>query len=148
MRVVVAAIIEHQGKLLACQRPRGCRFELRWEFPGGKVEPWETLHEALSRELREELGVTAQIGPEVFHTRHTYAVTDEPLDLFFYVAHASPAELQNLEFEKIEWRTPESLRELAFLDADRPLIDGLATGSIQLPPAPWQSERRAAVADG
>ena len=138
MRVVVAAVIEHQGKLLACQRPRGCRFELMWEFPGGKVEPWETLPEALSRELREELGVVAQIGPQFFHTRHTYADTDEPLDLFFFVAHASPAEIQNLEFEKIEWRTPESLRELAFLAADRPLIDGLVTGSIQVPPSPQQ----------
>ena len=133
MRTVVAAVIEHQGKLLACQRPRGCRFELMWEFPGGKVEPWETLPEALSRELREELGVTAQIGPEVFHTRHTYADTDEPLDLFFFAAHASPAEIQNLEFERIEWCTPESLPELAFLPADRPLIDGLATGSIRVP---------------
>ena len=82
--------------------------------------------------------MTAQIGPQFFHTRHKYSDTDEPLDLFFFAAHASPAEIQNLEFEKIEWRTPESLRELAFLAADRPLIDGLATGSIQVPPSPSQ----------
>jgi mutator protein MutT len=133
MRTVVAAVIEHDGKLLACQRPRGCRFELMWEFPGGKVEPWETLPEALARELHEELGVTATIGPELFRTRHTYAGTGEPLDLFFFAADAPPAEIQNLEFEKIEWRTPESLPELEFLAADRPLIDGLARGAIQVP---------------
>ena len=134
MRTVVAAVIEHEGKLLACQRPRGCRFELMWEFPGGKVEPWETLPEALSRELREELAVNATIGPEIFRTRHTYADTNEPVDLFFFAANASPAEIQNMEFERIEWRTPESLRELAFLAADQPLIDGLVRGAIRVPP--------------
>lgn len=133
MRTVVAAVIEHEGKLLACQRPRGSRFELMWEFPGGKVEPRETLQQALARELEEELGVTAVIGPQIFSTRHTYAETTEPLDLFFFAASAAPAQIQNLEFEKIEWRTPESLPELNFLLADRALIEQLATGAIQVP---------------
>ena len=42
MLTVVAAIIEREGKLLVCQRKRGRNFELKWEFPGGKVEPGET----------------------------------------------------------------------------------------------------------
>jgi hypothetical protein len=83
--------------------------------------------------LREELAVNATIGPEIFRTRHTYADTDEPLALFFFAANASPAEIQNMEFERIEWRTPESLRELAFLAADQPLIDGLVRGAIRVP---------------
>jgi 8-oxo-dGTP diphosphatase len=52
MFTVVAALIQHHGKLLVCQRRRGSRFELMWEFPGGKVEPGETLENALARELQ------------------------------------------------------------------------------------------------
>ena len=57
MLTVVAALIESDGRVLVCQRRRGDRFALLWEFPGGKVEPGEELSAALARELREELGV-------------------------------------------------------------------------------------------
>jgi 8-oxo-dGTP diphosphatase len=132
MRTVVAALIEHQGRLLACQRRRGAVLELKWEFPGGKVEPGESLEAALSRELCEELGVAARIGREVFRARHTYAKTNEPLEIIFFAASAAPAEIKNLEFERIEWKTPESLPELNFLEADRELIEKLAVGTIPL----------------
>ncbi len=73
MLTVVAALIQSEGKLLVCQRRRGSKFELLWEFPGGKVEPGETLEYALERELREELGVAARIGLEV-HSSSTNIV--------------------------------------------------------------------------
>jgi len=63
--IVVAALIESNGKILVCQRRRQDTFGLMWEFPGGKTNPGETLENALARELQEELGVTAQIGREV-----------------------------------------------------------------------------------
>jgi 8-oxo-dGTP pyrophosphatase MutT (NUDIX family) len=50
---VVAAVIERDGRLLVCQRPTGGQ----WEFPGGKLEPRETLLTAAQRELAEELDV-------------------------------------------------------------------------------------------
>ena len=131
MLTVVAALIEWQGKLLVCQRRRGSNFELRWEFPGGKREQGETLQAALARELREELGVTAQIGPEVHRLRHQYASTGAPFELVFFAARAPAAELQNLEFERIEWRRPEELPELDFLEADRDLVAKLASGAIR-----------------
>ncbi len=134
MLTVVAALIESGGKLLVCQRPRGSRFELLWEFPGGKVEHGETLELALARELREELGVTARVGPEVHRLRHQYASTGVPFELVFFVASAAPGDVRNLEFERIEWREPKSLPELNFLEADRDLIAKLASGEIQLPP--------------
>jgi 8-oxo-dGTP diphosphatase len=129
---VVAALIQHQGKLLVCQRRRGSRFELLWEFPGGKVEPGETLEDALTRELREELGVSAKIGPELFRTEHTYAETTQPLEIVFLAASIAPGHVENLEFERIEWRAPESLPELDFLPADRELIQKLASGAIRV----------------
>jgi 8-oxo-dGTP diphosphatase len=132
MLTVVAAIIEHEGKILACQRKRGQRFELMWEFPGGKVESGETPEQALARELREELGVNARIGREVFRTKYSYAEMRKPIDLLFLTASAPPGEIRNLEFEQIAWRTPESLRELDFLAADRELIHKLASGEIRI----------------
>jgi 8-oxo-dGTP diphosphatase len=122
MLTVVAALIEHEGKLLVCQRRRGSRFELMWEFPGGKVEPGETLEAALARELQEELGVTATIGPEVHRLRHQYASTGVPFELVFFSASVAAQEIQNLEFEQIQWRELNSLAEIK-----------LARGEIKLP---------------
>jgi 8-oxo-dGTP diphosphatase len=136
MLTVVAALIESEGKLLVCQRRRGSKFELLWEFPGGKVEPGEMLEAALARELREELDVAARIGPEVHRLRHQYAATGVPFELVFFAASAAPGDVQNLEFERIEWRELESLPELNFLEADRDLIAKLASGEIKLPQTP------------
>jgi len=130
---VVAAIIEHEGKILACQRRRGGRFELMWEFPGGKIEPGETPEQALARELREELGVNAEIGREVFRSKYSYAEMREPIELIFFAATVAVEQIENKEFEQVMWRTPESLPEMNFLAADRELIEKLASGAICLP---------------
>lgn len=59
---VVAAIIERDGKILLAQRPEGGDQAGLWEFPGGKVEAGESQKAALIRELREELGIEAEVG--------------------------------------------------------------------------------------
>ncbi|MGH9723562.1 MAG: NUDIX domain-containing protein, partial [Candidatus Acidiferrales bacterium] len=70
MLTVVAALIEDQGKWLVCQRRKWDTFGGKWEFPGGKVKNDESLEGALARELREELGTSAEIGVEVHRARH------------------------------------------------------------------------------
>lgn len=132
MLTVVAALIQHEGKLLVCQRRRGGAFELLWEFPGGKRRPDETLEGALARELSEELGVAAEIGREIYRTTHRYAEMSEPIELIFFAARVPIAEVRNLVFERIEWRDPRTLGELDFLPADRELIANLAFGDICL----------------
>jgi 8-oxo-dGTP diphosphatase len=132
MLTVVAALIEADGKLLVCQRRRGGAFEFMWEFPGGKRKAGETLEAALERELREELGVEVRIGQEVYRTRHQYAEMSEPIELIFFAADTNPAEMRNLVFERIEWREPETLRELKFLPADRDLIEKIASGALNI----------------
>jgi 8-oxo-dGTP diphosphatase len=133
MMMVVAALIECDGKLLACQRRRGSKFELMWEFPGGKTEPGEGLEQALARELREELGVVVRIGPEIYRVRHRYPEMKDGIELVFFAVSVNPAEVKNLDFEQIAWREPSSLPQLNFLPADRELIDKLANGSLRLP---------------
>ena len=65
MRQVVAALILKDGKVLICQRTQHQPMPLKWEFPGGKIEPGEHPEAALKRELDEELGIEAVIGQEV-----------------------------------------------------------------------------------
>src|SRR5438445_13825539 len=78
---VVAGLIQQGGQLLVCQRRRDGAFALKWEFPGGKVEPGETYEKGLRRELHEELGIDAHIGREAYRTAHDYPgkYTVEPL---------------------------------------------------------------------
>ena len=54
MKQVVAALIIREEKILICQRTEDQAMPLKWEFPGGKVEPDEDLKDALHRELEEE----------------------------------------------------------------------------------------------
>lgn len=132
MLIVVAALIESNGKVLVCQRRREDSFGLMWEFPGGKRQPGETLEDALARELQEELGVESLIGAEVCRTRHEYLEMREPLELIFFRATLDAARIQNLAFEAMEWRALEDLPALNFLPADRELVARLASGKLRV----------------
>jgi mutator protein MutT len=135
MITVVAALIEQNGRMLICQRSRRGSFPLSWEFPGGKVEPGETLPQALARELQEELGVACTVGPEQYRTRHRYASQPELADgieLVFFSAQLS-AEPRNLAFEQILWERTGSLAAYDFLPADRELVARLASHAIPPP---------------
>ena len=127
--VVVAAVIKREGRILICQRRRGDRFELLWEFPGGKVQTGETPQQGLERELREELAVSARIGGEIFRTRHRYAALGGELELIFYSAALGPEPLQNLAFEQVVWAERKRLKDYDFLPADRELVKRLAQGA-------------------
>jgi len=103
--------------VLICQRKRGARHALKWEFPGGKVEPGEQLHEALARELREELAIEARIGDQI--GQHEVQYPEGPLIRlhFFHVTEFS-GEPANLEFEQIVWVPRNRLPDYDFLDGD------------------------------
>ena len=65
VRVAAAVILAPDGRVLLAQRPVGKAYAGYWEFPGGKLEPGETVHHALVRELREELGIGGQDAPDL-----------------------------------------------------------------------------------
>lgn len=127
VRYVVAALILRDGQILVCQRRAGQPMGLKWEFPGGKIEPGESPEEALRRELEEELGIEATIGHEVTHTRHTYR-NGGAVDLRFFMVREFKGELVNRVFEEFRWTTLESLPSFDFLAADRDLVRDLANG--------------------
>ncbi len=129
---VVAGLIERQGKLLICQRRPDAPFALQWEFPGGKVRPGETLAAGLRRELCEELGIAANIGPLLHRTRHHYPGT-YTVDLSFFHITSFQGEPQNRAFAQIRWVSPQQLQAFPFLAGDAELIALLQAGKLSLP---------------
>src|SRR5580658_9821078 len=114
---VVAAVIERDGRILICQRKSGRRHALKWEFPGGKVEPGEDSRSALARELREELQIEAQIGPEM-HTGTVRYGQGQLIRLQFYQVTEFSGEPVNLQFERIAWEDRPNLPDYDFLEGD------------------------------
>ena len=120
MRLVVGAVLrDAAGRVLAARRERPAG----WELPGGKVEPGETEPAALVRELREELGVTVEVGERIG--------PDVPIDPDFLLRawtvaliNGEPAALEHAE---LRWLAPDELDTVPWLPADRPIIASLAT---------------------
>ncbi len=102
---------------------------LKWEFPGGKVEPGESAEEALARELDEELGIRATIGPEITAIRHNYR-NGGAIHIQFFKVESFTGELRNVVFHEMQWSTLERLPEFDFLAADLTLIRELADGKL------------------
>ena len=126
---VVAAIIERDGRVLICRRPRGKVFAGKWEFPGGKMRPSETPQRALERELREELGVAARAGDVIQTVRYPYAEMSAPVRVWFLRATLEGWP-RNLAFERVVWARREELPRYDFLSADRRVIAALVRGEI------------------
>lgn len=95
VQVAVGVLVRQDGRFLLTSRPEGKAYAGYWEFPGGKIEPGETVHEALRRELQEEIGIT--IG-----NSHPWKI--ERVDY--------PHALVRLHFHKVfEWTGALQMRE-------------------------------------
>ena len=115
MTTVVAAVIERDGLILIAQRKRTGQHPLKWEFPGGKVEPEEIPEKALVRELVEELGIRVTVGPEIGRYEFQYEGR-WPVMLMFYRVTQFSGEPKNLDFEQILWTPRERLLDYDFLE--------------------------------
>ena len=123
MIVVVAAVIEREGRFLLTLRPDGTHLAGHWEFPGGKVHESETHAEALRREIFEELDAVADVG-ELVHTV-THAYPEKTVRLFFYSC-ALNGEAKPMIGQEMRWVAKSELSALPFPEADRDLITILA----------------------
>jgi 8-oxo-dGTP diphosphatase len=129
LRFVAAGLIVRGGEVLICQRRPDQPMALQWEFPGGKIEAGESAEEALARELDEELGIRATVGPLVTRIRHNYR-HGGAVDLQFFAVREFEGELQNRIFAQLRWTRLEELPAYDFLPADRGLIRDLASGKL------------------
>ncbi len=120
---VVAAIIRRDGKILITQRPDDVHLARLWEFPGGKVEPEETLEAALEREILEELGTKIRVDDEFFLVEHHYP--ERSVRLHFFNCALIEGEPASIEVQDLRWVEAAELDSFAFPAADASLIDRL-----------------------
>ncbi len=119
---IAAAVLVRDGRVLICRRRPDQDFPLKWEFPGGKIESGEEAAPALRRELVEELGIEAAIGPEIARFTYRYPGRAEILLIFFRI-DVFRGEVANRVFQDILWVPPQSLRSYDFLEADLVVLD-------------------------
>ncbi|GFO65368.1 (deoxy)nucleoside triphosphate pyrophosphohydrolase [Geomonas paludis] len=117
---VACAIIERDGLVLSARRSASMNLPLRWEFPGGKIEPGEGREECLKRELVEEMGVEIAVGCPLTPTTHRYPSFD--VTLYPYVCSIVSGEITLHEHSAMTWLPPERMLELEWADADLPII--------------------------
>ena len=115
MKVVMAAVVEKDGRYMICRRGPGRRLEGVWEFPGGKLEEGETPEAGLARELREELKIETEIG----------RILDAQLEsefhefiILYYKARIIEGEPALTEHSEIRYVLPEELKNYEFSTAD------------------------------
>lgn len=129
LRFVAAALIVRGGEVLIGQRRADQPMASLWEFPGGKIEAGESPEQALTRELSEELGIRASIGPPVTRIRHNYR-HGGAVDLQFFAVREFTGEIDNQIYQQVRWVKLEDLTGYEFLAADRGLIRDLAAGKL------------------
>ncbi len=120
-RVVVAAMIERDGLILAAQRPAGGWGAGKWEFPGGKLELGEDPRAAVIRECREELGV--EVEPrEVFDVAaHSYA-DGLSVVLLFIRCRIISGGITPIGVADARWVDANEILGLDWLEADWPIV--------------------------
>lgn len=120
MTEVVAALIWHEEKFLACLRPADKARALLWEFVGGKVEPGESGESALARECMEELGVVVSAGDVFMDTIHEYP--DLAIHLTVYNAKITEGTPRALEHADLRWISIDEIDNYEFCPADKEIL--------------------------
>jgi len=108
------------GRVLLTQRKAGTHLEGAWEFPGGKVESGEDPRDALKRELREEIGIDADVGEIVDVTFHRYDDVGKTMLLLFFEATRAPGspDPRAIDVAAVKWADAGDLDPRQFPPAD------------------------------
>ena len=113
---VVAAIIKKDNSYLIAQRNKNKYMGLKWEFPGGQVEPNETFHEALSREIQEELNIQVNVHEKIAEEKYK----DDQIDiiLHYYLCSEKSGTIRLNEHENIAWVEKKDFDKYDFVEGD------------------------------
>jgi 8-oxo-dGTP diphosphatase len=141
MHVMAGLMIDGDGRVLLAERPAGKHLAGFWEFPGGKLEPGELPLEALTRELREELGIELQTAQPLIRVPWTY--DDRHLVLDAWRVDAWLGAPQSLEGQALTWCAPDAIDPQSMTPADRPILQALRLPAMYaVTPADLQLDQR------
>ncbi|MGB3064304.1 (deoxy)nucleoside triphosphate pyrophosphohydrolase [Sphingobacterium thalpophilum] len=120
MLQVTCAIIEHDEKILICQRSAAMKLPLKWEFPGGKIETGESKEDYLRREIKEELNIDIVIERALTVVEHHYPGFS--LRLYPFVCRLTAGEPKVTEHVQAKWVEIPQLPEYDWAEADLPIV--------------------------
>ncbi|MGR9052589.1 MAG: Nudix family hydrolase [Gammaproteobacteria bacterium] len=120
LQVAVGVIKNTRGEILISLRDSSSHQGGLWEFPGGKIEPGESVEQALVRELHEELGITVEATSPLIAIRHDYPDLSVCLKVLSVERFSGRA--QSCEGQPIRWVGGASLKKFSFPAANRPII--------------------------
>lgn len=123
VHVAVGVILDREQRVLITRRAADAHQGDLWEFPGGKVEPGETVVAALGRELREELGIVLTRSQPLIVIEHDYG--DKAVRLDVQVVDRFENEARGLEGQPLRWVVPQALTGFEFPAANVPIIDAV-----------------------
>ena len=123
LTVAVGILIDDGGRVLITRREKSAHQGGLWEFPGGKVELSESIAEALSRELQEELGVLVEAAEPLMVIDHDYG--DKQVRLDVYHVTRWQGEARGLEGQPLAWKLPVELIGWPFPAANTPILERL-----------------------
>lgn len=121
IEVCCALITGHNGEILVTQRSSVMRLPLKWEFPGGKLEPGETEEECIIREIGEELGICVGIIKRL--PSSVYDDGKQVIRLIPFECTIIKGEIRLAEHAAYLWLKPEELPGLDWAEADLPVLE-------------------------
>ncbi|WP_444886939.1 8-oxo-dGTP diphosphatase MutT [Microbulbifer sp. JMSA008] len=121
IHVAVGVVRRSDGKILIARRPDHLHMGGRWEFPGGKVELGETVQQALTRELLEEVAIEVEQLQPLVEIQHEYAEKTVLLDTWQVTAFSGEA--QGREGQETAWVAVQELNNYQFPDANQAIIE-------------------------
>lgn len=146
--VTAAVIWREPGVFLIAQRNAEELLGGLWEFPGGKVEPGESLEDCLRREIREELGVRIRVGTRLTVVKHAYSHFRITLHTFHAWIEDGEPEPQAIGCAAWRWIRLDEAESVAFSAADLRILDALRRAALlparRVPPAGARTARRCA----
>jgi A/G-specific adenine glycosylase len=124
-KIVGAAVILNGRNqiMIAQRRPEGGMLAGLWEFPGGKIQEGETMPQCIARELKEEMGLTLEVGPELTVVHHAY--THFTIALHAHFARILSGRPRHIECAGHAWTTLDRIDQYAFSKADLKIIEAL-----------------------
>jgi 8-oxo-dGTP diphosphatase len=120
-------IIVNDEKTLLCRRKRGSSYELKWEFPGGKIKNNETSEQCVNRELKEELSIVVE-SPILMDVVDTAYSDGKAYRMFYFYIKQYSGNIANNVFEEIDWVVFDRMLSMDILEGNREFIESYVQG--------------------